>query len=182
MKYLQNDTITLRALEPEDLEYMYKWENDTTLWSVSNAVEPYSQYMLREYINYSKNSIYDKQQLRLIIEVKKTITDKNIVVGAIDLFDFEVHHKRAGVGIIIDEDYRHCGYGAQALELLTQYAFGYLQLKQLYAHIPIKNTASIALFESQKFTKSGVLKNWIHSENEFIDVAIMQLINTNMTK
>lgn len=178
MKYLQNDTITLRALEPEDLEYMYKWENDTTLWSVSNNVEPYSKYMLREYINYSQNTIYDKLQLRLIIEVKKTETNDSAVVGAIDLFDFDIHHKRAGVGIVIDEDYRQYGYGGQALELLAKYAFGHLQLNQLYVHIPTDNKASIALFASQGFCSSGILKEWVHTGEGFADVEVMQLRNS----
>ena len=62
--YLKNDHITLRALEPEDLEHFYRWENDTTLWAVSSAVEPYSRYILKEYIAFADKTIYEKKQLR----------------------------------------------------------------------------------------------------------------------
>ena len=32
MIYLENKKIKLRALEPEDLDFLYKWENDTKFW------------------------------------------------------------------------------------------------------------------------------------------------------
>lgn len=140
--YLKNDVITLRALEPEDLEQFYSWENDSTLWSVSSAVEPYSRYIIKEYIAYSDKTIYEKKQLRLIIER----TADKVVIGAIDLFDFEPHHLRAGVGVLIDKKFQNQGFGKEALQLLITYAFDFLKLKQLYAHIPVVNVTSISLF------------------------------------
>ena len=65
--YLENDTLRLRALEPEDLDILYKWENDTNLWWVGCTTEPYSRYILKEYIAYSDKTIYEKKQLRLMI-------------------------------------------------------------------------------------------------------------------
>ena len=32
--FLRNDFMTLRALEPEDLEIMYRWENDSCAMDV----------------------------------------------------------------------------------------------------------------------------------------------------
>ena len=32
MKLLENERIILRALEPEDLDVLYRWENDASLW------------------------------------------------------------------------------------------------------------------------------------------------------
>ena len=43
---LSNDTITLRALEPTDLDMLYQWENDTALWVVSDTIAPYSRKAL----------------------------------------------------------------------------------------------------------------------------------------
>ena len=63
--YLENENIRLRALEPEDLEILYKWENDTSIWQVGCTTEPYSRYILKEYIAYSDKTIYEKKQLRL---------------------------------------------------------------------------------------------------------------------
>ena len=35
---LSNDRVRLRALEPEDLELLYRWENDPELWEVGNTL------------------------------------------------------------------------------------------------------------------------------------------------
>lgn len=170
--YLKNDVITLRALEPEDLEQFYRWENDSTLWSVSSAVEPYSRYIIKEYIAYSDKTIYEKKQLRLIIER----TADKVVIGAIDLFDFEPHHLRAGVGVLIDKQFQYQGFGTEALELLVTYAFEFLKLKQLYAHVPVTNAVSKSLFAKLQFVHTGTLKSWLRQGDEFIDVEVLQRV------
>ena len=48
MKWLENDTIRLRALEPEDLDLLYAWENDTSLWEFGSTLVPYSRYVDRD--------------------------------------------------------------------------------------------------------------------------------------
>ncbi len=168
--YLENSVIRLRALEPEDLDIMYRWENNSAMWDVSLATEPYSRYILKEYIAYSDKTIYEKGQLRLMIELK----DTGETVGAIDLFDFEPHHLRAGVGILVDERYRRNGYAAMALNLLCDYAFNFLYLNQLYAHVPVINQGSIVLFSHGGFERVGTLKQWVRSGGRFVDVEVLQ--------
>lgn len=170
--YLKNDHITLRALEPEDLEHFYRWENDTTLWAVSSAVEPYSRYILKEYIAFADKTIYEKKQLRLMIERN---ADK-AVIGAVDLFDFDSHHLRAGVGILVDKSFQYQGFGTEALELLVAYAFDFLKLKQLYAHVPVSNAVSKSLFAKLQFVHTGTLKSWLRQGDQFIDVDVLQRV------
>lgn len=173
MTYLQNDTIRLRALEPEDLDTLYKWENDTDIWTVSNAVEPYSRYILKEYIAYSDKTIYEKKQLRLMIQHK----DTNHVIGAIDIFDFDAHNRRAGLGILIEGQYRQKGYAGMAVDLVKEYCFNFLHLNQLYAHITSDNGSSRALFSRHGFQQSGVLRSWLRDELGYVDVEVFQLIH-----
>ena len=78
---LSNDRVRLRALEPEDLELLYRWENDPELWEVGNTLAPYSRYILKEYIAGSDRSIYESRQLRFMIEDCDTGTS----VGIVDL-------------------------------------------------------------------------------------------------
>lgn len=40
MKYKD---IRLRALEPEDLELLYSWENNLSYWVISNTITPFSK-------------------------------------------------------------------------------------------------------------------------------------------
>ncbi|MDL2282009.1 GNAT family N-acetyltransferase [Parabacteroides sp. OttesenSCG-928-G06] len=173
MPLLQNEQIRLRALEPEDLPLLYRWENDTTAWSVGNTLAPYSQHVLREYIIESRQDIYTLKQLRLMIEV---IAEKQ-TIGMIDLFDFDPHNRRAGVGILIDPDWQQNGWATEALKLLIDYAFSFLKLHQLYAHIPESNEASNRLFTHCGFRETGRLSDWITTEEGYEDVIIRQLRN-----
>lgn len=171
--YLENNIITLRALEPEDLETMYRWENDSSLWVYGNTIEPFSRYMIKQYIAYSDKTIYEKKQLRLMIELK----DKR-VIGSIDLYDFDAHNSRAGVGLIIDGEFQNQGYATMALEMLCHYAFRFLNIHQLYAHIPTINIYSKRLFEKCGFTQCGLLRDWVRKDKRYLDVGMYQITNS----
>lgn len=173
MKLLEDNIIRLRPLEPEDLELLYKWENDASLWTLGGTVSPYSYYILKEYISESHKNIYEQKQQRLMI----TLNGNGQTVGMIDLYDFEPHNSRAGVGILIDSNFQGKGYAGNAVNLIINYAFSFLKLHQLYVHIPIENTPSRKLFSSCGFKDSGILRDWNSVSGGFCDVCIMQLLN-----
>ncbi|MBA4134639.1 MAG: GNAT family N-acetyltransferase [Flavobacterium sp.] len=170
---LKGSKIYLRALEPEDLEFVYAVENNEAIWEVSNTQTPYSRFLIRQYLENAHQDIYEAKQLRLGI-CKNNSAD---AIGLIDLFDFDPKNKRTGVGIIIqDENDRHSGYGKEALGLVIDYAFNQLQLHQLYANISTENSASLSLFTTFGFEKIGVKKDWNFTRNRFHDEALFQLI------
>ncbi|NDV64332.1 GNAT family N-acetyltransferase [Bacteroides sp. 224] len=172
--YLSNEYVKLRAMEPEDLHLMYKIENNPDLWEVSSFTVPYSRYALKEYIEQSQSDIFADKQLRLMI----VRCADNRVVGTIDITDFVPLHARGALGIAILEEFRHKGYARNALELLCEYAFEFLRMKQLYAHVPVDNTSSLNLFLNNGFQQCGVLKEWIQSGNVYKDVFLLQKIRT----
>jgi diamine N-acetyltransferase len=163
---------SLRALEPEDLEFLYQIENDESFWEISHTQKPFSRYMLKQYLESAHLDIYETKQLRFIIE--ETATKKQ--VGMIDLFDYNPQHKRAGVGILIHPDFQKKGFASEALSLLINYSFSHLQLHQLYANITSDNMQSISLFKKHNFFKVGLKKDWILSKGKFKDEVLFQLI------
>ncbi|MDX1829176.1 MAG: GNAT family protein [Lutibacter sp.] len=171
MATLHGKNITLRALEPEDLDFLFSTENNEAFWEVSNTQTPYSKHLLQNYIENAHQDIYEAKQFRFVI-----CDTKNIPVGMIDLFNFNPQHKRVGVGILILPKYQNKKFGSEALELLIDYAFTYLNIHQIYANITTDNSKSIHLFEQFNFKKTGVKKDWIFSKNEFKDENIYQLI------
>ncbi len=173
MQTLENNHIRLRALEPEDLETLYAWENDMSIWHLSNTLTPFSKYTLKRYLEDSKIDIYESKQLRLIIELK--INSRP--VGAIDLFDFEPFHQRAGVGILIsNEDDRKHGYASEAIQLIIMYSFSTLGLKQLYCNISEDNQQSIKLFIKNGFVITGQKLDWLRNGDNWIAEYFLQLI------
>ena len=175
MLTLQSERLILRAPEPSDLDVLYRWENDQSLWQVSNSITPVSKFILKEYIKKSHLDIYQVKQLRLMIDL--TDNDKAIPVGCIDIFDFDPYHQRAGMGIVIDADYRNQGIASEAIEATVDYGFHTLGLHQLYCNILENNPASLKLFQQQGFEIVGTKKDWVRTQNGWLDELILQRLH-----
>jgi len=171
--YMCNREIILRALEPEDLELMYRIENRSDLWEIGNTTVPYSRYVLRQYIETMHNDVYIDKQLRLVIESRKS----GHSLGMIDLTDFNPLHSRAEVGIVVEEAYRERGIATQALDLLAEYCFRYLHLHQLYAYIASDNRACRNLFSACNFIECGTLSHWLRRECGYQDAVLVQRLS-----
>ncbi len=171
---LQDDRIRLRAMEPEDLEAMYRWENDTSLWHLGDTTRPFSHEALRAFIEGASLDLYAARQVRLMI----ALISSGETIGCADLFAFDPFNRRAGVGILIyAPSQRRRGYASAALRLMAEYAFGHLDMRQLWADVPVSNTASLRLFEGAGFSNTAVKKRWVRTAdgNDYEDVCFMQL-------
>ena len=160
----------LRALEPEDLELMYGWENDMQIWRVSGTVAPFSRHVLSRLIEEQQFDIYATRQMRLVIE------HDGQAVGAVDLFEFDPHNRRAGVGIIVDSQHRAQGLGHDALKALEQYAQQTLHLHQLWCSVTVDNEASLKLFRKAGYVECGLRREWILTPDGALDEILMQKI------
>ncbi|HEY5689602.1 MAG TPA: GNAT family N-acetyltransferase [Yeosuana sp.] len=170
---LKGKHIYLRALEPEDLEFIHTVENDESLWELSNTITPYSKFLIKQYLEHSHKDIFEVKQLRLVIS-----NHHDKALGMIDLFDFDFKNSRAGVGILLKETKdRQLGYGKEALQLLINYSFTHLGLHQLYCNISEENEASIKLFSSQGFNKIGLKEDWNYTDGTYKNEFIFQLLN-----
>lgn len=162
--------VTLRAVEPEDLELLYRIENDPGLWAVGSTLAPYSRKQIHDYVAAYSADIYAERQLRLMIADAET----GQTVGTADLTDFSPADMRAEVGLLIDSPFQRQGYGLAALNALADYARRTLQLHQIYAIVPADNVASMALFRRAGFRTGGRLRSWIRRAGLFTDAIFLQ--------
>ncbi len=176
MTTLKGDVLNLRAIEPEDLAFLFAIENNESFWEVSHTQAPFSRFILKQYLENAHLDIYQAKQLRLVIEVSTKSEDKKKAIGMIDLFDFNPQHKRAGIGILIHPKYQQKGLAFEALKLLINYCFTHLQLHQLYANITADNKNSIRLFTKHNFKQIGIKKEWIFTNGTYKDEILFQLI------
>lgn len=171
----ENEIIRLRAVEPEDLDRLYDWENNSQLWTVGNTRNPYSKFVLKQYILNSDRDIYETLQLRLMMVSVET----GETVGTVDLFDFDIHHSRIALGLFVDKAFQGKGYAKASLRMVEKYVFNFLKLNQLYCHIAESNTASRKMFEQEQYQANGVLKEWIKSINGFENILVFQLFQND---
>lgn len=172
MLSLKGDKVHLRALEPDDLQFLYELENDTSIWEISGTTTPYARHVLQLYLDNAHRDIYDVKQLRLCI-----CDIKHKVIGLIDLFDFDPKNNRAGLGIVIkDSDDRNQGIGNESIKLLVDYAFSSLNLHQIFANVAEDNATSIHLFKKLGFEQVGVKKDWILVNGSYKNEILFQKI------
>ncbi len=223
---LEGRNVRLRAVEPRDIEVMYRWENDVELWTVSGTTEPFSHEQMARFVErqLEGDDLLRSGQLRLIIEVcredrterkgredregREDRTEGAVVrnagkaaqddgeavrdegaamqndgeaawegeaVGAVDLFEYDPIHRRAGIGILIyGARNRRQGYAREALGILCRYARERLNLHQLWCTVGVDNTASLGLFRAAGFVETGTRRDWIWTPGGFHDVIFFQ--------
>lgn len=173
MKLLKGEHISLRAVEPADLELLLQWENDPENWTISNTHVPFSRDVMIRYIQNAHQDIYQTGQWRFMIESNSS----NQTIGTADIFDFDPHNKRAGLGILIgDKQERMNGHATESLQLLIKYCMDFLDLKQVHCGILEDNEASLKLFAKLGFEVSGRKGAWVREGDTFKDELFLQLI------
>ncbi|MDG1849459.1 MAG: GNAT family protein [Flavobacteriales bacterium] len=170
---MSNYRLKYRALEPDDLAQIYLWENDLDLNRVSLSKVPLSKYILEQYISQAHLDIQEAGQFRFIL-----MDEENNVVGCVDLFDYDAVARRAGIGIVIDQESRSKGYATEAITLMKDYAFNHIGMHQLHCSIMVDNLLSVKLFEKSGFKRVGIRKDWFFRNGSFTDVIEMQCINS----
>ena len=174
---IEGNICRLRALEPEDLDVMYGWENDTNVWRVSGTVAPFSRHVLSRLIEEQQFDLYATRQMRLVIESKEgDCCGRGEPIGAVDVFEFDPLNRRAGVGIIVNQKDRQKGYATDALEALARYAKEVLQLHQLWSSVAEDNLACYGLMLGCGFEECGRRREWILTSDGALDEILLQRI------
>lgn len=173
---LCSDTIRLRPVEPEDVDFLMTIENDPEVWKVSQTLAPYSRFQIEQFVMDAPSEIDVNKQLRLIIEWNGN-DDAWSRVGAVDLFDYDAMHQRTGLGIMVSEPHRHQGIAYTALQLVIRYAFEILLLHQLHCSVDPDNLPSIRLFEKAGFIRCGIRKEWRRTGTGWRDEWLFQRLN-----
>lgn len=172
---LNDGQITLRALEPEDLDVLYRWENDPRLWDVGATIAPFSRKQLWDYIETYDGNIFSAEQLRFMI----VESAGGRAAGTIDIYDFDPVNRRAFIGILVDEDLRDLGYAARALSIAERYCRDTVGMHQLAALVPEDNAASRQLFKSAGYAVNGRFRSWLRRGESYCDVYFYQKLLVN---
>lgn len=168
---MKENTVTLRAIEPEDLDLLYRIENDSQLWNAGVTNVPYSRYTLHDYIANAAADIYTDRQVRLIIE-----DAHHHAIGLADLVNFDPQHNRAEIGLVIEQPFRHKGLAKATLQRLHHYAMHTLHLHQLYAIIDTQNSPAMTLFQNAGYNLTATLSDWLFDGHEYRHAALMQKV------
>lgn len=198
---MERGEVRLRALEPEDVDRLYIWENDRDMWPFGGTSAPLSRHQLWEYAtNYDANP-FAAGQLRLIIEhatapdnaipqssqssqyTQSSHNSQNsqnshsspIPCGVIDLYDIDPVNSRAMVGIMVAPQWRSRGIATRALELVGEYCRDTLGLATIASEVASDNLPSIRLFGGKAaYRQVGERPSWYRRGERFVSALLFQ--------
>ena len=104
-------------------------------------------------------------------------------MGYISLMKIHDVNRTAELGIFIgDEENLSRGYGSEAIMLLLDYAFNYVNLNNVMLKVFDYNKRAIKAYEKCGFKTFGVWKNSHYFEGEYVDEIFMNVLKEDFYK
>lgn len=169
--FISDGNISLRMAEPEDAHQIYAWENDRSVWRVSETSCPTSLFQVEQFL-LGNSDLWANRQLRLMVCQEGV----DHPVGIIDLFEFDPVNSRVGIGILIEKAYRGQGIATRALTCCLDYLAHDVMVHQVHCLIDELNEESRHIFMGLGFSECGRRKDWIKTPEGYLDVVFYQKI------
>lgn len=172
-KKLVGDRIYLapRGASDEEVEKFTEWMNDFQVTDyIGRSAQMITLNEEKEWLeNFNKNN---KNRNFNIIELNK---DK--LIGTISLENLNLIDRSAMLGIFIgDKDYRNSGYGTEAIKLLLEYGFRYLNLHSIRLDLLNINERAHKCYLKCGFKDTGKSREAIFLNGKYYDKLHMDIL------
>lgn len=178
MKYfkkLVGERIYLSPRNIEDYEQFTEWLNDfETTDYIGRSNQITTLIGEKEWLEKHANDVASFS----IIDLKE---DK--LLGSIGIEDINYTRRTGTLGIFIgDKDSRNKGYGKEAIELILDYGFNYLNLHNINLHVFDFNKRAIACYKKCGFKECGRRRESYFLNGKYYDVISMDVISSEFNK
>lgn len=169
-KKIEGEKVYLSPLELSSLVKITKWVNDKdSACFIGNYFCNISEELEKEVIN---KKCLDSSNYKFQIHLK----DNDEFIGVCDLHNVSFKDQYAEIGYNIGEiSFRNKGYGSEALNLLCDYAFNILNIRNIVMTIYDFNIASIKCAIKNNFKKVGIVKERYYCMGKYNDMIYYQL-------
>ena len=180
MKYftkLIGENIYLSPLNIEDAEKYTEWFND---FQVTDGVGRSGQIMT---VEAEKAWIEEasKKKDEFYFSIVKMETDE--LIGNCGLHEISCQNRIGTVGIFIgDEENRNHGYGTEALKLLLDYGFHYLNLNNIMLGVKSFNERAIRCYQKVGFKEFGRRRQSYFLNGKYYDDVHMDILAEEFTE
>lgn len=167
-KFLESENIYLRPFIKEDIDFFTKWYNDFDTRSKIGAVDSTSSFEAEKIIERN-----DKDSIWFAV-VRKS---DNKVIGETGLLRMFPAWATTDLTIIIpDKEDQHKGYGVETINLIMNYAFGYLNFNRISIGVVGFNDSALSFYKKVGFKKEGIQEEGYYYNYKYYDFVMMRIL------
>ena len=170
LKKLTGDNIYLSPISVDDVEEYAEMVNDIKV-SVGLG-----------YLSYT-NIIDFESEKEFLISVKKEkrfavrLLENDELLGNVGFKSVGEIHRTAEMGIMLgNPKYQRKGYGMEAINLLLDYGFSFLNLRNISLNVFEYNEVAYNLYKKAGFKEAGRLRKAVEIMGKTYDVIIMDML------
>ena len=170
-KQLEGERVELRRHARANYPLYAEWYGDPEVWRLTSwAASPLGRSAVERLFEDRELSSTDDS---FAIHVK----GEDAPIGVISLMNVSEANESADLSVIVGhpED-RHHGYGAEAIGLLLDYAFGTLRLNRVGLSVFAFNEEAISTYERLGFREEGRLRRAVRRGDAFYDAILMSVL------
>lgn len=171
---LTGSNVHLAAFDSQHATKTRVWLNDEEICLFLGRTRPISDVEQEQWFNN-----LHKNESCTYFAIVDNQNKKHL--GNIWLYDINPRNRSAEVRVVLDKTIAGRGLGSEALSLIAQYGFNWLNLHKLYAYVLAPNVRAMKAFEKAGFQKEAILEQdrWINGQ--FVDVVRLKLFNSQWT-
>jgi diamine N-acetyltransferase len=154
--------VTLRSFEENDIENTVKWLNDLEYGILIDRVLPTT-------IHERKEWFYAISKDKTAITFAVTLSENNTHIGNCGLINLDCRSRRGQIWIYLNDQHIGEGLGKEAIYLILEYAFHYLNLNRIYLYVVSTNVRAIKFYERCSFKNEGTFRQHIFLKNQYVD-------------
>lgn len=163
--FLRGDTVSMRTLEREDLDFLQTHRNHPEVRRMLGRVYPQNRDKVeQDFEGYMSNAV----NLLACVDGER--------VGFVALFDWNESSGHAELAYWVAPDQQGNGYATEAVELAVEYAFDERRCHRLDAGAHETNEASRALLEGLGFEEEGRRREHVFLDGEYVDTVLYGLL------
>jgi diamine N-acetyltransferase len=168
--FLVGDHVYLRPTESEDLPFICRWANDPEIRKLTGEVLPMSMKKAAEFLEKIQE---DKERVWFTVVLK----ENDRIIGETGLLRMFYPWRTTDLTLIIGE--KDCwgkGYGTEAILLLLDYAFGYLNFHRVAVGVVGFNEKALQFYQKVGFKKEGIQRDGYYHNFEYHDFVMMSIL------
>jgi RimJ/RimL family protein N-acetyltransferase len=166
---LRGERVTLRAIEKEHLEILWRFWNDLEVELAAGGDPPLPVSLERIRAGFEREERESTRDMTgFVIEVE------GAAIGTCGLFHVDEAARRCELGIGIGEkDYWGRGYGREAVNLLLDYAFRIRNFRRVWLETHASNERAIRAYRACGFVEEGRMREHVWISGRYVDNVIM---------